>query len=187
MRRQFDVLQFGQADELAGRHDLGEHHGHGLEVVDLLLPIDPGGPVLHDQGPDRPAPAQERHAEEGVERVLPRLGPVGEARVQGGVGQVQGPSEPKDLADQALPRPKAGDVYGLGVQALGGEQLELARGATEVDRAHLRHHGVGDDADDLVQAALSRAAARHHLADLAQQTAWSAHRQHPLHHATRLL
>ena len=63
----------------------------------------------------------------------------------------QRPGVGGDVADQALADPQARAVHGRGIEALGGEQLEHLAGAQQVDRAHLGHHLVGDQAHDLAQ------------------------------------
>ncbi len=76
--------------ELARGDHLREHHGGGLERLDLLLGIDPVGLVLDGEDAERVARPQERHAEEGVVDLLARLRPVGEGRVGLRVRQGQG-------------------------------------------------------------------------------------------------
>ena len=57
--------------------------------------------------------------------------------------------------DQALAALHEGVVHGAGVEAFGGEQLERAVLALEVDGAHLGHHQAGDLAHDLVEPGLA--------------------------------
>ncbi len=174
LRRELDVLQLERIDQVAGRDHLGQHHGDDLQVLDLVLAIDPAGAVLDHDDADRAPAAQQRHAEEGVERVLAGLRPVREGRVSGGVRQVERPAQPHDLADQALAGLHPGDVDGAGVEALCGEQLHLARLARQVERTDLGHHRDGDDPRHHVELGLRRARARHRFADLAKQAAGSA-------------
>ena len=167
--RQFDALQFADADQLARGDHLGHHHGDDLDVLDLVLGIDPLGAVLDHQHADGPPAAQQRHAEERVIGVFARLRPVRERRVSGCVDQIERAAQPHDLADQAFAGLHPGDVDGVGIQAFGGEQLHLAVGAPQVDRAHLGHHGERDDAHHHVEALLGGAAPGKRLPDLPQQ------------------
>ena len=73
--------------QLARGDHLGEHHGGGLERLDLLVGVDPVRPVLDDEHAERVAGPQDRHAEEGVVDLLAGLRPVGEGRVRLGVGE----------------------------------------------------------------------------------------------------
>jgi hypothetical protein len=104
VRGQLDVLEFVGAQKLAGADHLGQDHGYDLEVLDLLLVIDPLGAVLDDQHADGPAAAQQRHGQEGVVGIFARFRAVRELRVAGGVRQVQRPAQAHGLADQALAR-----------------------------------------------------------------------------------
>ena len=156
--RKLHALELGGIDDLAGGDHLGQHHGDGLQILDLVLVVDAGGAVLDHQHPDGPAAPQQRNAEEAVVGIFARFRMVGEVRVDRRVGQVDRPACPHDLADQAFARPHAGDVHGLGLQTLRGEQLHVGGRPAQVKRAHLRHHGAGDDAHHLVEPGLGRAA-----------------------------
>ena len=57
--------------------------------------------------------------------------------------------------DQPLAALHEGVVHGARVEAFGGEQLERAVLALEVDRAHLGHHQAGDLAHDPVEPGLA--------------------------------
>ncbi len=87
-----------------------------------------------------------------------RLG-VGERQRLGGGG---------DQADQALAGPHGGEMHRLAIQALGGEELEVAVVAQDVDRADLRDHVGRDQDDDAVEARLRADRLRHGLAKAAQ-------------------
>ncbi len=179
MGRHLDVAKLLQRQKLARGHRLGQDHGDGLDVLDLFLVIATGDAVLDDQDPDGPAAAQQGRAEEGVIGVFARFRPIGEAGVRLGVRQAQRFGRAGHLADQTLAGTQAGVVNGLGVQPLGGEQLQLARGAPQIDGADLGHHRAGDDPHHHVQPVLSgRAASRpgQGLADLAQQEPWPPRR-----------
>ena len=92
---------------LAGREHLGQHHGGGLQRLDLLFGVGAVGAVLHDEHAERAPGAQHRHAEEGVVDLLARLRQVGEGRMRLRVGQVERPRLRGDEADQAARRPSA--------------------------------------------------------------------------------
>ena len=81
-----------------------------------------------------------------------------------------------DQADQALAGLQMRVVHGLGVEAFGGEQLERAVAAAQIDRAHLGHHVRGDQHHDLVEARLRALALGHDLAQAAQQLSRGANR-----------
>ncbi len=187
MGRHLDVTKLLQRQQLARGHRLGQNHGDGLDVLDLFLVITTGGAVLDDQDADGPAAAQQGRAEEGVIGVFARFRPVGEAGMRLGVRQADRRGRARHLADQALAGAQAGVVDGLGIQTLGGEQLQLARGAPQINGADLGHHGAGDDPHHHVQPVLRRRAAPgpgQSLADLAQQKAGPPRRHcHALHHA----
>ena len=160
----------------AGGDHLGEHHGRGLQRLDLLVAILPLGAVLHREHADGVAAAQDRHADEGVIDLLAGLGPIGEGRVMLGVGELHRLGLLGDQADQALAGLQMRVVDGLGVEALGGEQLERAVAALQIERAHLGDHVRGDQHHDLVEARLRALALRHHLAQAAQQLSRGANR-----------
>jgi hypothetical protein len=103
------------------------------------------------------------------------------------VRQADGLGQARDLADQAFAGPQAGVVDGLGVQALGGEQLQLARGATQIDGADLGDHGPGDDPHDHVQPVLrGQGAGAQSLSDLAKEVSRPpGHRAACRHHGSR--
>ena len=124
--RQLHVAQLVQRQQFARRHSFGQDHGDSLDVLDLFLVIAPLGAVLDDQDANGPAAAQQRGAQEGVIGVFARLGAIGEGRVRRGVRQADGLGHPRHFANQALAGPQPGVVHGVGVQTLGGEQLELA-------------------------------------------------------------
>ena len=135
---------------------LGQHHGDGLQRLDLVLGVVARRAVLHHQHAEHPAAAQDRHAHQRVVDLLAGLRPIGEVGMALRVGERQRPGCGGDVADQALADPQPGAVHRLGLQALGGEQLEHLAGAHDVGRADLGHHVGGDDADDLVEPLLAR-------------------------------
>ena len=122
------------AHEPARGDHLGEHHGGGLQRLDLLVAILTLGAVLHREHADCVAAAQDRHADEGVIDLLAGLRPVGEGRMVLGVGELHRLGLLRDQADQSLARLQMGVVDRLGIEAFGGEQLERAVAAA-ADRA----------------------------------------------------
>ena len=64
------------------------------------------------------------------------------------------------IADQAFADPQPGAMHGLRPQPFGGEELQHLAGAHDIGRADLGHHVGGDDAHDLVEPLLRRAATR---------------------------
>ena len=81
----FHALELCLRDQFAPGHHLGQNHGDDLQVLDLVLGIDPLGAVLHDKDPDGATPAQQRHAQEGMERVFAGFRAIGEGRMIWGV------------------------------------------------------------------------------------------------------
>ena len=177
----FERLQLEGADQLAARDELGEHHGDGLQRLDLVLGVVALRAVLHDQHAEHAAAAQDRHAHQRVVDLLAGLRPVGEIGMRLRVGQRQRPRGGGDDADQALADAQPGAVHRLGPQALGGEELQHLAGAHDVAGADLRHHVGGDDVDDLVEPLLRRARAGHGVAQPAQQAAGAGGRRARLH------
>ena len=108
-------------------------------------------------------------AHQGVIDFLAGFRPEGEKGVVLRVGQVERPGVGGDIADQPLADAQAGLVHRRRLQSLGGEQFQDLAGALHVDRAHLGHHVGGDDDDDLIQAYLGGAGARHDVAHPRQQ------------------
>ena len=169
-----EFVQLVAPDQLIRADQLGQHHGDGLQRLDLFLVVVAARAVLHRQHADHAAAAQDGHAEQRVEDLLAGLGPVREVGVRLGVGQVQQPGLRGDASDEALADPEPGAVHRVAVEALGGEQLEQLPGAHEVHRAHLGHQVAGDDRNDLVEPLLGRGRRRHDLAQPAQQRARAA-------------
>ena len=156
----------GTGDEM-----LGQHHGRGLQHLDVLVGVLLVGLVLHGEHAEHVAAAQDRHRQERVVDLLAGLGPVGESRMVLGVGLVDGHGELGAAPDQALAAHHEGVVHGGRVEALGGEQLERAVLALEVDGADLGHHHAGDLAHDAVEAGLAVRRLGHDLAQPAQDDA----------------
>ena len=95
--------------------------------------------MLDGEHADRAFEADDRHAREAVEALLAGLGPVGEGRMLGSLGEVEDAPFGGDRADQSLAHAQAGDVHRFLAQAVGGEQLEDVV-AQQIDRADLAAH-----------------------------------------------
>ena len=179
-----DLLDLVGADDVLRRDDLRQDHGDGLQRLDLFLVVLAAGAVLHDQHAMHAAGAHDRHAGERVIDLLTRLRAVGELRMGLRVVERQRPGMRGDVADQALADPQAGAMHGRGIEALGGEQLEHLAGAQQVDRAHLGHHLVGDQAHDFAQGFLGRTTTRHRVPEPLEEHSRSGQGSPSLHGQT---
>ena len=160
-----------EARQLAHHDHLGQHHGRGLQRLDFFLVIGAMGRVLDDQNAERAAGPEHRHAEERVVDLFARFRDVAEGRVALGVGQIERPGFLGDAADQALADAQRGVVDGLGLQTLGGVELQHPVGVQDIDRAHLGHHVGRDLRHDLVEPGLRADRLRHDLAEATKQHA----------------
>ena len=163
----------GDAQAARGQH-LGKHHGRGLQRLDFLIAIGSVRAVLHRQHADGIAPAQDRHAEEGVVDVLARLRVIGEGWMALSVGKLQSFGLLGDQANETFAAPHMRVVNRLPVQAFGGEELKRAVAAPQIERADLGHHVRGDQRHHLVEATLRAFRLRHDLAQAAEQLSRSA-------------
>ncbi len=102
----------------AGDEMLGDHHGGGLQDLDVLLGVFLVRAVLDDEHAEDLAGAQDRHGQKRVIDFLARLRPVGEGGMMLGVGLVHGGSELGAAADQTLAALQARVVHGGLLQAL---------------------------------------------------------------------
>ncbi len=186
-RRRFDRNHGCTVGRNAVGHHFGENHGDGLQRLDFLVAILSPRRILHRQHADDPAAAQDRHPHQGVIDLLAGLRTIGKARVGSGVGQGQRALLGGDFADQALPDPQPRPVYGRGAKSLGREQFEHVPGATDVDRADLGPHVLGDDRDDPGETSLPVPLARHDVANAGQETAQNQNGLAVVHHLSRPL
>ena len=144
---------------------LGEHHGGRLQHLDVLV-----GVFLAACGSGRRArraPGRRAgSAPPAASDRSPRPSPAGRRRPGGSdaSGSLIGDAELGAAADEALAALHARVVHGAGVEAFGGEQLERAVLALEVDRADLGDHEAGDLAHDLVEPRLAVDRLGHDLA-----------------------
>ena len=81
---------------------LGQHHGGGLQHLDVLVGVFLLRLVLDGEDAQHVAAAQDRHRQEGVVDLLAGLGPVGEGRMVLRVGLVDGHGQLGAAPDQAL-------------------------------------------------------------------------------------
>ena len=158
-----DLLHLVGADKVTGRDQLRQHHGDGLQRLDLFFVVVAARAVLHHQHAQHAAGPHDRHAGQRMVDLLARLRSVGVLWMALRVGQRQRPVMGGDVADQALADPQARAVHGRGIEALGGEQFEHFAGAQQVDRADLGNHLVGDQAHDLAQRVLDGVGTRHRV------------------------
>ena len=89
------------------------------------------GAILDDEDAEGAAGPEDRHAEEGVERLLAGLRLVGEGRVRLGVGEVEEAGFLGDQADEAFANAHDGVVHRVGVEADGGVELKDVVGAQD--------------------------------------------------------
>ena len=150
---------------------LGQHHGGGLQHLDVLVGVFLVGLVLDGQHTQHIAVAQHRHGQEGMIDLLARLGAVGEGRMVLRVRLVDGHGQLGAAADQTFAALHEGVVHGARIEAFGGEQLERAVLALQVDGAHLGHHQTGDLAHDLVEPGLTVRRLGHDLPEAAHDDA----------------
>ena len=158
-----DLLHLVGTDEVTGRDQLRQHHGDGLQRLDLFFVVVAARAVLHDQHAEHAAGAHDRHAGQRMVDLLARLRAIGVLRMALRVVERQRPGVGGDVADQALADPQARAVHGRRIEALGGEQLQHFAGPQQVDRADLGHHLVGDQAHDLAQRVLDGVGTRHRV------------------------
>ena len=138
------------------RHQvLGQHHSRRLQHLHVLVGIFLLRLVLDGQHAQHIAAAQHRHRQEGVVDFLARFGPIGESRMVLRVRLVDGHGQLGTAPDQTLTPLEQRVVHGAGIEALGGEQLQRAVMALQVDGGHLGDHQAGDLAHDLVEAGLA--------------------------------
>ena len=79
----------GAVDEPRGRDHFRQHHRHRLQRLDLDVLVAARLGMLDGEDADRAFEPDDRHAGEAVEALFAGLGPVGESRVIGRLGEVQ--------------------------------------------------------------------------------------------------
>ncbi len=110
--------QLAGLDQLAAGDELGQHHGDGLQRLDLVLGVVALGAVLHDEDAEHAAAAQDRHAHQRVIDLFAGFRPIGEVGMGLGIGERERPRGRPDDADEALADAQAGAVHGLAPQTL---------------------------------------------------------------------
>ncbi len=165
------LLPLQRVDQLARGGELGQHHGDGLQRLDLVFVVVAQRAVLHDEHAEHAARAQDRHAHQRVIDLFAGFRPIGVIGMRLRVGQSERPRRGGDDADEAFADAQPGAMHGFGTQTFGGEELEHFAGAHDVTGANLGHHVRGDDADDGAEALLRCPLSRHHVAQTAEHEA----------------
>ena len=165
-----------QRRQFAGGDHFRQHHGGGLQRLDLFLDIGALGAVLHHQHAERIAGPQDRHAEERMVDFFAGFRPERERRVALRVREVERARLAGDQADEALMRVQHRSVHRVAVQTFGGVEFERVIDAQHVTGADLGHHVGRDQHHDLVQALLGRDLLRHGFAEPSQQDAGASRR-----------
>ena len=160
----------GLVDQAGAGDQLGQHHRHRLQRLDLDLVIAARCLVLDGEHADRLLAPHDRHAGEAVVEFLAGLGPVGEIGVAGRLVEVQRLDLLGDLADEPLAERELGDVDRFLPQPARGEEFEHAV-AQQVDRADLAVHRLADDLHDLVELGLRIGARGHHVVEAGEDLA----------------
>jgi truncated hemoglobin YjbI len=104
------------------RHDLGQHHGHGLQRLDFFLVILARDPVLHREHAIDLAAAHDGHAEK-LERIFAGFRAIGKSDARR-VAQIHRLGRLGDQADKTLALLHARAMDRVAIEAFGGEQLE---------------------------------------------------------------
>ena len=172
--RQLGLVDLGKIDEGPLRHHFGQHHGDGGERFLFLFVIMTRRAVLHGEHAEDALPAHDGHAKERAERVFAGLGPIGETRMLGRVGEVQG-------AELSATRPTSPSPAFNRVRWTASrfnpsvaKSSERSPCPAQIDRAHFRDHIGRDHRDEFVEACLSALPLRHDLAQAAQKNPGAA-------------
>ena len=179
-----DLLDLVGTDDVTGRDQFRQHHGDGLQRLDLFLVVLATRAVLHDQDAQHAAGAHDRHARQRVIDFLAGLGAIGELRMMLGIVERQRPAMGGDVADQTLADPQARGMDGRRVEALGCEQFQHLARPQQVDRADLGHHFVGDQAHDLAQRHFDGLGTRHRVPEPLEEHSRSGQGSRSLHGQT---
>ena len=169
-RLRLGAARAGGIDQPGVGDQLGQHHGDGLERLDLHLGIAALLDVLDREHAHRPLAPDDRHAREAAEALLARLRPISEVRMARRLVEVQHLHGPRDRADQPFAERQLGDVHRRLIEPAGGVKLQHAF-AQQVDRADLAVDRLADDLHHLVQLRLRRRAASHHIVQPGQDLA----------------
>ena len=133
------------------------------------------GTALHHQHSQQLTVVDDGHAKEGMKAFLAGLGEIFEARVGGGIGQIERLFALADQADQALRGVQPHGADGLGIQAIAGhEDVFTPLLVLEVDRADFHPHRPLDAGDDDLQGLIQVLGIGDFLNDAPQRI------QHPL-------
>ena len=179
-----DLLHLVGADDVAGRDHFRQHHGDGLQRLDLFLVVLATRAVLHHQHAQHAAGAQDRDAGKRVIDLFAGFRPVGELWVGLRVGEGQRPTMGGNVTDQTFAHPEARAMHGRRIKTLGGEQLQHLAGAQQVDGADFGHHLVGNQARNLPERDLDRVGTRHRVPEPLEEHSRSGRRSGSLHGQT---
>ena len=124
--RDFEVDLLLVVDQFLVGDKLRQHHGGGLQRLDLDLFVAARVDMLDAQHTHGAFPVDDRHTGEGMEFLLARFGAIGEIGVRLGLCQVQRLDILRDRAGEAFADRKARDVDGFGIEALRGIKFESA-------------------------------------------------------------
>ena len=159
-------------DQAGVLDQFGEHHGHGLQRLDLDLFIAPWFNVLDAQHPRGALAPDDRHTGERMVFVLAGFRTVREIGVGRGLVEVQRFDIAGNQADQPFADRHAGDVHRALFQPAGGEQFEHAL-AKQVYRANLAIEAGADYFHHAVELGLRGGARGHDFVQLPKDGAGS--------------
>ena len=179
-----DLLLFVWADEMTRRRHLGQHHRDGLQRLHFFLVVEATRTVLHDQHTQHAAGAQDRHTGQRVIDFLTRFRPVGKLRMALRIVERQRAAMGCNVTHQTFADAQPRAVHGVGIEALGREQLEHFARAQQVDRAHFGDHFVGHHAHDFAQCFLDGTGTRHRVPEPLEEHSRSGQRSRSLHGQT---
>ncbi len=153
-----------EVEDVAAGDQLRQHHGRGLEGLDLLVGVAALGLVLYREHTQDAAGAQHRHPHERGVAFLARFRAIGELRMALGVGKRDRHRLRRDEADQPLTDHQPGVAHRVGPKPLGRKQFQNIARPAHIDRADLRDEFAGDQCRDPVETLLRSAGARHDVA-----------------------
>ena len=152
----------GGIDQIGVGDQFGEHHGDGLQRLDLDVGIAARVSMLDAQDTHRAFAADDRHPGKAVEQFFAGFWAVRKVGVGRGFVEVERFDLVGNHPDQPLAKPQAGDVYRLLLQSARCVKFQRAV-AQQVDRTDLAIEAFADDPDDLIELALRVRARGHDL------------------------
>ena len=175
--RLFQVDGFFTIYQFLMRNQFRQDHRCGLQRFNLDILIAARLDMLHAQHAHRTLAINNRHARIGVEFVFTRFGMINEIRVRLGLRQIQRLDILGNRTGQPFAHRHAGDVNGIGVEALCRVEFQRAF-AQQVDRADFTMQAVGDDLDNSIQLVLGMCASGHNLVQSREDKAGRGNRRH---------